>query len=247
MNDQKILPVIVRKEVDDKHYYFVNEQYYPSVTAILDEAAPVGFGLRNWLLNNTAESAEEIKNTTADLGTKMHDAFQSLLLGNKLNLADEFKLMKEKKHIATFCQWFADFAPDISTIQTEHTVASVTHKYAGTLDLAIRKDGELWIVDFKTGSGIYFSHELQLTAYKFAYEEMYGVKVDHVAVLRTGSRHKSGYEFKEIVRDFSEFERVYGTYLALHDGKIPDPPVMDAYPLEVQLFVPAIKPKGVTK
>jgi len=247
MNTPKILPVIVRKEVDSSHYYFVNDEYYPSVTAILDEAAPVGFGLKNWLLNQTPESAAEIKNTSADFGTKMHHAYQSLLLGNKLNLASDYTMTKEKKYIATFCKWFATFNPDISTIQTEHTVASVIHKYAGTLDLAVMKDGELWIIDFKNTSGIYFSHELQIAAYKNAYEEMYDVKVAHTAICRFGTRHKDGYEFKEITRGYDEFYGVYRTYIALHDGKIPDPPVINAYPDEVQLFVPAIQPKEVKK
>lgn len=238
MTEQNILPVIVKKEVDDTHYYFVNDEYFPSVTGILDQAAPMGYGMRSWLLNNTPESAEEIKNTTAGLGSKMHAAYEQLLLGNKLDLFNDFPYTKEKKHIATFCKWFAEFKPDISTIQAEHVVASVSMKYAGTLDLAVRRDDGLWIIDFKTTSGIYFSHELQVVAYKRAYEEMYKVNVDHVGILRTGTRHKDGYEFKEVDRSFEEFQAVYQTYLSLNGGKIQPPPLIDSYPLSVQLFAP---------
>lgn len=234
--NKPILPVIVRKEVDDAHYYFVNEQYFPSVTHILGEAAPMAYGMRRWLLNNTPESADEILNTTSGFGSKMHDAYQQLLLGNKLNLLGDYPTTKEKKHIKVFCDWFAEFKPDLATIQTEHTVASVSMRFAGTLDLAVRRNDELWIIDFKTTSGIYYSHELQLAAYKRAYEEMYKVAVDHTAVLRTGTKHKAGYEFKEVNRDFTEFQSVYNTYLSINDGKIPDPPLIDVYPTEVQLF-----------
>lgn len=243
MTDKNVLPIIVKKEVDDTHYYFVNEEYYPSVTAILDQAAPVGYGLRSWLLANTAESADEIKSTTAALGSKLHDAYQSLLLGKKLNMLDGYPSTKEKKHIVSFYNWFAGFAPDITSIQTEHTVASVSLKYAGTLDLAIMRNNERWIIDFKTTSGIYYSHELQVVAYKRAYEEMYKVNVDHVAILRTGTRHKDGFEFKEVTRGFGDFKAVYDTYLAMNGGEIPAPPLINTYPLEVQLFVPADEKK----
>jgi len=237
-NKQPVLlpPKIVRVEVDDQHYYFVNDEFFPSVTKILDEAGPVAWALKNWLLTNTPESANEIKTTTADFGTLMHDAYQRLLLGDEISLKDDFNNTKAKKHLMSFHRWFHEFAPDVNTMQTEHTVASVKNKFAGTLDLSCKKDGELWIIDFKTTSGIYYSHELQLTAYKIAYEELYKVKVDHVGILRTGTRHKSEFEFKEITREPQEFLNVYQTYLSLNGGEIPKPPDIKAYPDTIKLF-----------
>src|SRR6266567_6238652 len=89
---------IVRKEIDNTHYYFVNEEWYPGVTSILDEAAPMGYGLRNFLLTNTPESAQEIKDTTAGLGSKLHDAYEKLLNGEELSLIRDYTTTKEKKH-----------------------------------------------------------------------------------------------------------------------------------------------------
>lgn len=234
-------PKIVRIEQDGTHYYYVNDEFYPSVTRILDEAGPVPWALKNWMLTNTPESADEIKKATADFGTLMHDAYQRLLLGDEVNLEEDFTDTKSKRNIMSFHRWFYKFAPDAKTIQAEHTVASVSHKFAGTLDLAVEKDGELFIIDFKTTSGIYYSHELQLTAYKMAYEEMYKRKVDKVAIVRTGTRHKDEYEFKEVERDPQEFLNVYQTYLSLNGGKIPDPPNIKDYPKTVKLYenVPA--------
>lgn len=228
--------IVVRKDFDTEHYYWIDEQYVPSVTSILDESAPVAYGLKRFFLQNTPESAREILDTTANFGSMMHDAYQQLLLGNELNLKDDYPDRKAKKHITSFVQWFAEFSPDPESIKTEHTVGSRIHKYAGTLDLYCEKDGKRYIIDFKTSSGIYFSHELQITAYKIAYEEMYGVPIDVVAILRTGTRHKAGYEYKEIGRDPDEFLNVYNTYLSLHDGKIPDPPTIDVYPEKVKLY-----------
>lgn len=234
MEDKK-LPNIVKKELDDSHYYFVNGEFFPGVTTILDEACPTPYGLKQFFLNNTAESAEEIKTTTGEFGSKLHNAYEQLLNGVELNLKDDYPKLKEKKHLISFYDWYREFQPE--NTQTEQTVASLTYKYAGTLDLFCKKNGETWIIDFKTSNGIYWSHELQLTAYKQAYEEMHGIKIDHVAILRTGTKHKSGFEFKEIEREFKSFLNTYNTYLDLHDGKIPEPPLIDIYPDTMKLEI----------
>jgi hypothetical protein len=228
---------IVRKEIDSSHYYFVEGQYFPGVTSVLDQACPKGEQLLNWMKSNSQEEIERISEESMAFGSKLHDAYERLLNGEELNLADDYKNTKAKRHLVSFYNWFQSTKPTM--LETEQTVASLTYKYAGTLDLACQINGELWIIDFKTGSGIYFSHELQLAAYKQAYEEMHGVKVKHVGILRTGSKHKSGYEFKEIVRPFDEFLNVYNLYLALHDGKIPQPPLVNAYPDTIKLELEA--------
>lgn|GEM_PF-2443593 len=228
---------IVRKQIDSTHYYFVDSgkgaEWFPGVTSILDEAAPMGYGLRRFLLQNTPESAEEIKETTSGLGTKLHDAYEKLMNGAELDLENDYQTTKEKRHLVSFWQWNEDFKP--KDIITEHTIASLTYKFAGTLDLCCRIDGKLTIIDFKTGAAIYFSHYLQLAAYKQAFEEMYGKKVEQLYILRTGSRHKSGYEFKLIETPFEDFKNVYNTYLNLHGGKLPEPPLIDVYPNKLKL------------
>ena len=226
---------IVRKEIDDSHYYFVNGEFYPGVTSIIEEAAPTSFGLKSFFLNNTPESADEISKVSLALGSKMHDAYEKLLNEVELNLINDYKTTKEKKHILSFAQWFEDFKP--TEIQTEQTVASLKYRYAGTLDCLCKRDGETWLIDFKTSAGIYWNYEIQVAAYKQAVLETLGVKVDKIGILRTGTKHKCGYEFKEIIRDFSDFETVYKTYLSLHNGTIPEPPLIDIYPEVLKLNI----------
>lgn len=226
---------IVRKEVDSTHYYWVNGIFMPSVTKIIDEGAPMAYGLKQFLLMNTPESAEEIKNIAGDFGTEMHHAYEQLLQGRELNLFNDFKSLKAKKHLASFAQWFADFKP--TQIETEQTVASIVYRYAGTLDLLCVKDGEVWLVDFKTSRAIYWNYECQVAAYKQAVEETLGVKVDHTAILRTGSQHKCGYEFKEVTRPIESFMNIYKVYLDIHDGVIPEPPSMSVYPNTIKLEI----------
>src|SRR5689334_1112871 len=97
MADSKIN--IVRKEIDDSHYYYVDGVFYPGVTTIIDEAAPTPFALRQFFLNNTPDSASDISKTALALGSKMHDAYEKLLNGVELNLAGDYQTTKEKKHL----------------------------------------------------------------------------------------------------------------------------------------------------
>lgn len=80
-----------------------------------------------------------------------------------------------------FYSWIKDNSVEV--ISQEKTVISKKHGYAGTLDLIVSiSDSGTWLIDVKTGKGIYPESWLQLSAYKEALEEE-GGKVDEIAVL----------------------------------------------------------------
>jgi len=95
----------------------------------------------------------------------------------------------------------------------------------------------LCLIDFKTTSGIYFSHKLQLGAYKLAAEQMFGRAIDVCAIVRFGTRHKCGYEMKMVdgYKFAHTFMNVLDTYKMLNNGKLPDPPAIAVYPETIQL------------
>jgi len=227
---------IIRKEIDDSHYYWIDDEFVPAVTAILDQSGPVEYGLRNFWKQNSATEADKKMEEAGEFGTMIHDALERLLNGEELDLVKDYPSIKAKKHIMSFHDWFHFFNPDLDSIQTEFTVGSKKYKYAGTLDLACTKDGELWIVDFKTSAGIYTNYERQVSAYKNAYEEMFEAKVAHTAILRTGTTHKVGYEFKEVSRPFKSFLNIYKTFLDDNGGKIPEAPLVDVFPDKLRII-----------
>lgn len=69
---------------------------------------------------------------------------------------------------------FEDWAKSVQLkpVLIEQTVYSVTHGFAGTMDLLARVNGELTLVDFKTGKAIYPEAFLQSVAYQVALIEM---------------------------------------------------------------------------
>lgn len=250
-----LLPDIVKKQVDDSHYYWVNGEYYPGVTTILEEAAPVAYQLKQYYIKNSAEEIQRKSEQALATGSHVHDAIARLLQGEKVSLNEEFKNTREKKMVMSFHNWFHDVQP--MDYVAEHAIASVSMKFAGTLDFGgwlnsegvakcltddrkfeFKKPHEFWIIDFKTSAGVYFNYKLQVMAYKKAYEEMYHQKVDHVGVLRVGTKNKEWFEFVEVKEsevNFEDFQKIYDLYLKMHGGKIPDPPKIDVFPDTLQI------------
>ena len=240
---------LIRFETETSHYYWLDGAYRPGVSSILQEASPTHYGLKRFWQDNTKEEADTIFETAGDFGSKMHDAFARLLLGEELDVLTGYPTEREKKTLVSFVDWFSYYKP--ASFESEQSLASAKYQYAGTLDFVGTINGERWLIDFKTSNAIHMSHQLQVLAYKQAYEESYGVKIDRCAILRLGTLHKGAgavkegtlkeigkaWEFKE-VKDYSidDFMNIYRVYLSLHGGKIPEPSEIAVYPEKLKLL-----------
>ncbi|MEM3077637.1 MAG: hypothetical protein QXW38_08490 [Candidatus Nitrosotenuis sp.] len=240
---------LVRLETDVSHYYWLDGEYLPGVTSILSEAAPTPYGLRLFWQERSKEESDKIFETDGDFGSKMHDAFEKLLNAERLSKID-YPTVEEQKTLTAFIDWFRQVKPNDFT--SEQVVASKKYKYAGTLDFVGKIGGKLWLIDFKTSNAIRWAHQLQVLAYKQAYEESYGLKIDFCGIARFGTKHKGngkakefegvpqtgkGWEFKPVTDlNIDAFMNVYRTYLNLHGGQIPEPEEIEVYPDEYSLF-----------
>jgi hypothetical protein len=161
----------------------------PSVTS-LRRMAGLSFGLHQWAIGRVVEHAithwsdisERLsRGTTVDvqlvrkelraaataerdraasLGTAVHDA---AAMGRTLDEVPEEVAPRLRQLLA----WKA--ASRAEVVASEFQVFSPTYGYAGSCDALVRfADGSLWIVDYKTGKGIYAEHALQLMAYTMA-------------------------------------------------------------------------------
>lgn len=235
-------PVIERKDVDDEHFYYVDGKYVPSVTKILHESMPMGFGLRNWLGDVGNERAEAKLNNAAARGTLIHDTCKRLMLGDTIKLHEQFPKRSDQKVIAGFINWFNEFKPTFEPTDIERTVAS-TLGFAGTLDLFCHINGQPVIVDFKTSSSIYNDHKLQITAYQHAFCEMTGIFPSRLILHLTPLTKKgySVYDEKKIaiekkLVEVDDFMTVFAMYKMLNGGVIPEPDLVNVYPETVKLF-----------
>jgi len=238
-------PVIVKKVIDDEHFYYVNKRFRPSVTHILGATLPTPQALKIWLGDMGNEKAQEKMERAGEIGTLIHDACERLILGQEINLLTEFPNRTQKKMLVGFINWFVDYSPKIIKGTTPELILASRRGFAGTCDLPVvlGTTGKSTIVDIKTTSaGLYDSHKLQLAAYQGAFKEMFGFDVE-IGVLHLTAKAKRGYVYydqsKMMIKGKTvtiyDFNAVLRLYKVLHGGKIPQPPEMDEYPEKIKL------------
>jgi len=93
--------------------------------------------------------------------------------------------------LISYWEWKKTNNPE--PILTEAKMVSEEYKFGGTIDLYCKINGELWLVDFKTGKAIYSEMITQLSAYRWLLLEN-GYKTDKVQILRIGRDETEGFE-----------------------------------------------------
>ena len=93
------------------------------------------------------------RDTAADVGSRIH------ALAEQINRGLEPAVSTDE---ASFIDSYRRF------LAVEEMVASLRHGYAGTLDAIASIGGETWVLDVKTGTGLYPETGLQLAAYASA-------------------------------------------------------------------------------
>ena len=156
----------------------------PGVTTILSKGLPKP-ALVNWAARTAAEYAVDNWATLADLpvserlemirnapnerkqtaalrGTKLHDAAQVLIETGVVDVEPE-----QVPLVENYARFLREWS--VTPHYVESAVYSVTHGYAGTLDLiATLSDGCVWLLDIKTSKGVWGDQALQLAAYRYA-------------------------------------------------------------------------------
>jgi hypothetical protein len=92
------------------------------------------------------------RDSAADVGTRVHRLVEQLDQGAEPEVTAE-----EAPFVAAYRRFLAAYRPRFMAV--EEMVCSLRHGYGGTLD------GQTWLLDVKTGSGLYPETALQLAAY----------------------------------------------------------------------------------
>ena len=170
-------------------FYTWLDRDLPSVTSIR-RMAGLPFSLHNWAIGKVIDYAIEHWHEIGDqlhgatpatvqvirhelrgaataerdaagkLGTAVHDAAAE---GKSLAEVDATVVPR----LAQYLDWLTVSGAEI--LGSEFQVWNLTKGYAGTVDLLVRmRDGSIWLIDLKTGKGVYGEHALQLIAYLMA-------------------------------------------------------------------------------
>jgi hypothetical protein len=98
------------------------------------------------------------RDSAADVGTRVHRLVEQLDQGAEPEVTAE-----EAPFVAAYRRFLAAYRPRFMAV--EEMVCSLRHGYGGTLDALAVIDGRTWLLDVKTGSGLYAETALQLAAY----------------------------------------------------------------------------------
>jgi hypothetical protein len=97
------------------------------------------------------------RDTAADLGTAVHAMAEAIGRGDPVAVDESVR-----PYLAAYRRDFLDvFAPRFLAV--EAMVCSERYEYGGTADAFVEIDGEIWLLDYKTGAGVYPDSALQLS------------------------------------------------------------------------------------
>ncbi len=181
------------KRVDrgrNHHYEDENGVRIPGVTTIQGKAIPKQDILVPWAGRQSADhvidhwdelvamapserwkavaGASKRTNTAAkDRGTKIHQYGAMVTEGHDVLVPPELA-----GYVEAYTQFLFDF--DVTVFMSEAVVWSKTHGHCGTLDIGAlltygnRQGYEEWLLDVKTGSGVYDDVAFQLAGYRYS-------------------------------------------------------------------------------
>lgn len=205
-------------------YYRWRGKDLPSVTSIR-RLAGIPFGLHNWAIGKVVDravdewrdlstelakadpaavqlvkhrlrkAATDERDAAAAVGTAVHDAAAT---GKALgDVGPEIA-----PRLRQYLDWLRHSGAEV--LASEFQCWNPSVGYAGTADLLCRfPDGSIWVVDLKTGKGIYNDHALQLMAYLMA--EFVG-EDDDIDPVKTGwLREARGVAVLHLAADHWEF------------------------------------------
>ncbi len=174
-------------------YYFDGRGPWPgvtTVTGVLDKPALTG-----WKLAQVAESAiasaerliedreagkadaavkwlTTLSTSAMDRGTRIHAAVESVLRREPADIDP-----RDADAVSGARAWLNQAVRErgLRVLEVEAFTISETRGYGGTVDLIAELDGEVWLLDWKTGKSVawpdgrvYSDHRLQLAAYSNA-------------------------------------------------------------------------------
>ena len=209
---------------DQKTKQEVRNWVYTSVTSKLDAVFPKGAYLIKWIRDNGAHGMAEFEKA-AEKGTETHVIINRLLQGESVPTIDlDYRVLK---CVQSFIDFYNEVKPE--TLATEHIVVNHEEKYAGACDWVCKIDytkGKTvikgtYVIDFKTSSALYQSHELQNVAYLKALPEEWQ---DKAGLLHLGNRTKLGWSFKdlEIDSNWKLFQHFNETFAMMNPNAHPD-------------------------
>ena len=146
------------------------DSWKPSVTT-LENIISKGIIFERWIANfGGYDKVSEYVGKKASDGTFVHEYLEDLINYNKIIL-DEGTPNHIKKFIQSFLAWWNE--TDVVPVATEVQLYHDDIPFSGTCDILCYIDGQLSLVDFKTGNEYPTNHQIQLSCYKELHDQIF--------------------------------------------------------------------------
>lgn len=214
-----------------RHQYSDKNGIVPSVTTVLGIIAKPA--LIQWAANmaveyvagaiNAGQSYDELelsaifeagkkshyqkKVDAGTLGTFVHKWVEQYIKGENPGAPINEGL---KAAVDQFLVWAKEH--NVEFLMSEQMIYSKKYRYTGTLDFICKMNGELYVGDLKTSSGIYAEYMIQTAAYRYAREEEFPEeKFAGQLIIRIG---KDGEFDFAVMRDDAIYRKLFVGFLA---------------------------------
>ena len=172
-------------------------------------------------LDAIVNAAEVKRDTRADEGTQAHDLIQAILANKPV----PFDVLKGKpKHVRKSVDDFYKWRDHVGfrMIDSEQVVYCRCHRVAGRLDTVGYVFGEVALVDWKTGKGVYVEGAIQGAGYAHCYGcsmpkliGAKGIEITKLIILHLGQEQAAfqPYDYTKYQKElFAEFEHLKATW-----------------------------------
>jgi hypothetical protein len=175
-----------------------------TVLGILNKPALV-----KWANNLGLQGIDSTKyrDAAANVGTLSHAMICAHLKGEKADTSEYSQQDISMAETSLIKYWDWEKEHVIEPVLIEEPLVSEEHGFGGTIDSVVTCNGELWLVDYKTGKAIYPEMFIQLAAYSQLLKE-HKYDVENTRILRIGRNADEGFE-ERVARDLTKQWQVF--------------------------------------
>ena len=202
-------------------YKLKNGTKVPGTTTIIGLLAKPA--LLKWANNLGLQGIDcfKYRDDKAEIGTLAHYLIMCYLKGEKPDTKDYTanQINQAENSILSFWEW--EKSHPLKPILIETPLVSEKYCYGGTIDLLAEVNGDVCLIDFKTGKGIFPEMGYQLAAYRQLLIEN-DFQVDNARILRIGRDEDEGFEeklFTSLSKEWQIFYHLREIYKLIKEGK----------------------------
>ena len=196
--------------------YKVNDKRVPSVTTILGILNKPQLMDWAWRMGVEGKDYKAVRDQAGGIGSLVHYLILCDLKKEKPDTSESSPADLDKAETCLIKYWDWQKAHKLETILCETPLVSELLGYGGTPDWFGKVDGELTIVDFKSGKGIYDEFIYQVAAYAHLVAENNHGKTDVARIVRIGRNEDEGFDEK-VITDLKRGFEIFSACLHIYN------------------------------